>query len=123
MAFVASRGSGLSIDASHASAAAAATAVQPQPGSAEFEATSSELRASSISEGGALFLDKSNMYHYEGSYNFEDEIDFVDLVAGGNVRNFNINSEATLFALDDNGDEISYWEYGAYVQAKKSFHK
>jgi len=120
-AFVAARGAGLSVDESHAQAAAAANSVQPQPGSTEFETAAADFRGRSIAEGGALFLDKSNMYHYEGSYNFENEIDAVDLVVGGNVRNFNLNSEATLFALEDNGDEISFWEYGLYAQAKKSF--
>ena len=60
------------------------------------------------------------MYHYEGSYNFSNEIDFMDVVVGANVRNYNLNSEGTLFALEDNGDEISYVEWGSYVQAKKS---
>lgn len=89
-------------------------------GTPAFNDAFNELRNLSIADGGALFLDKSNMYHYEGSYNFENEIDVVDLVAGANVRNFNLNSEGTLFALEDNGDEISYTEWGAYVQAKKS---
>ncbi len=119
--FVGARAQGLSVDAAHGAARAAADAAQPQPGDPDFEAALSEFRGRSIAEGGALFLDKSNLYHYEGSYNFENEIDFADVVAGANVRNFNLNSEGTLFALEDNGDEISFIEYGAYVQAKRSF--
>lgn len=91
-----------------------------EAGTPAFNEAFNRIRGISIADGGALFLDKSNMYHYEGSYNFENEIDWVDIVAGANFRNFNLNSEATLFALEDNGDEISYTEWGAYVQLKKS---
>ena len=118
--FVGVRSQGGSIDAAHAAARRAADAAQPQPGSETFDQEVDRLRSLSIAEGGALFLDKSNLYHYEGSYNFENEIDVVDLVVGGNFRNFNLNSEGTLFALEDNGDEISFTEWGAYVQAKRS---
>lgn len=119
-AFVGARSQGSSINDAHSFAQVTANAAQSLPGSAAFQAGVDSIRSTSIANGGALFLDKSNMYHYEGSYNFENEIDAIDLVAGANYRNFNLNSEGTLFALEDNGDEISYTEFGAYVQAKKS---
>ncbi len=119
-AFVSARAQGQSVDEAHAAGRVAGDAAQPQPGDAAFEEALTRIRGISIADGGALFLDKSNMYHYEGSYNFENDIDGIDLVAGGNLRNFNLNSEGTLFALEDSGDEVSFWEYGAYVQAKKS---
>ncbi|MEM9324210.1 MAG: TonB-dependent receptor [Bacteroidota bacterium] len=119
--FVAARGAGLDIDAAHATGRLLADSQQPAAGSPQFNEAVDIFRSRSIADGGALFLDKSNMYHYEGSYNFSDQIEFMDLVVGANLRNYNLNSEGTLFALEDNGDEISYTEYGAYAQVKKSF--
>ena len=46
-----------------------------------------EFRDRSIKDGGAKFLDKSALWHYEGSYNFSDALKFVDVVVGGNFRN------------------------------------
>ncbi len=119
--FLGSRLAGLSIDQSHAAGRSLADLQQPAAGSQPFNEAVDEFRSRSIADGGALFLDKSNMYHYEGSYNFSNDIEFMDLVVGANLRNFNLNSEGTLFALEDSGDEISYIEYGAYAQLKKSF--
>jgi len=78
------------------------------------------LRSLSIANGGAKFLDRSALYHYEGSYNFKNQIDWADIVIGGNFRTFALNSEGTLFALDDNGEEISFNEFGGYLQISKN---
>lgn len=120
-AFADARLRGRSIEESHASARQAADAVQPQPGSAQFEALSSALRGRSIAEGGAKFLDKSALWHAEGSWDLSERIDWADVVVGANWRQYALNSEGTLFALDNSGEEISYNEFGAYAQASKSF--
>lgn len=104
----------------HAAARAAADAAQPQPGSETFEADFNEFRNLSIADGGAKFLDKSALWHYEGSYNFKNEIDFADIVVGANFRTYALNSEGTLFTLDESGDEVSFNEFGGYVQVSKS---
>ncbi len=88
-------------------------------GSPEFNRLLSNLRNTSIADGGAKFLDKSALWHYEGSYNFKNEIDFADVVVGANFRTYALNSEGTLFALDEGGDEISFNEFGGYVQISK----
>ncbi|GAB4244197.1 MAG: TonB-dependent receptor [Ekhidna sp.] len=103
----------------HAAARAAADAAQPGVNSAEFQADLAEFRGRSIADGGALFLDKSALWHYEGSYNFKNQIDFADIVVGANFRTYALNSEGTLFALDENGDEISFNEFGGYIQISK----
>ncbi|QMW01960.1 TonB-dependent receptor [Spirosoma foliorum] len=71
---------------------------------------------------GAKFLDKTNLYHAEGMYNFNKLIDpkTVEVIVGGNVRRYALNSEGTLFARDENGKEYTIDEYGAYVQASKT---
>jgi iron complex outermembrane receptor protein len=71
---------------------------------------------------GAKFLDKTNLYHGEFMYNFSKEIDpkMVEVIVGGNIRRYALNSEGTLFARDDSGKEFTIDEYGAYVQASKT---
>ena len=103
----------------HAAARAVAGKTFLEPGSEGFNALIEENKNKSIAEGGAKFLDKSALYHYEGSYNFSNEIDWADVVVGANFRTYDLNSEATLFTLDENGDEVSYSEYGGYLQIKK----
>lgn len=118
--FAGARLSGATIDQSHAAARAAADAAQPQPGSDAFNALAQTIRSTPISQGGALFLDKSDLYHVEGSWDLSEQIDFADVVVGANFRQYSLNSGGTLFALENNGDEVSYSEYGAYLQASKS---
>lgn len=103
----------------HNAARQAADAAQPQPGDEDFEDDFNEFRNRSIADGGAKFLDNSALWHYEGSYNFKNEIDFADVVVGANFRTYALNSEGTLFTLDDAGDEVSFNEYGGYVQISK----
>lgn len=67
---------------------------------------------------GSQFVDKTNLYHFEGSYQFKD-IKWADFVMGANYRIFALNSERTLFALDENGEEFRINEYGGYLQGTK----
>jgi outer membrane receptor protein involved in Fe transport len=118
--FAGARLSGATVDQSHAAARVAADAAQPQPGSDAFNTLANTIRSTPISEGGALFLDKSDLYHVEGSWDLSNKVDFADVVVGANFRQYGLNSGGTLFALENNGDEVSYSEYGAYLQASKS---
>ncbi len=104
----------------HAAARAAADAAQPGVNSETFQSDFDEFRNLSIAEGGAKFLDNSALWHYEGSYNFKNEIDFADVVVGANFRTYALNSEGTLFTLDESGDEVSFNEFGGYVQISKN---
>lgn len=106
-------------NALHNAARALANAAQPSADSDVFKASMNEFRNKAISEGGAKFLDKSALYHYEGSYNFGESIKFANILVGANFRTFALNSEGTLFALDDNGDEVSFNEYGGYIQLSR----
>ena len=90
-----------------------------QPGTAAFDDLVSQVKENPIPRGGK-FVDKTNMYHFEGMYNFKNEIKFAEILIGGNYRVYDLNSDGTLFALDENGDEFNITEYGGYVQAGKS---
>ena len=103
----------------HAAARQGADAAQPQPGSAAFNQLSEQFRALSIADGGAQFLDKSKMWHAEGSWDLSNRIDWAEIVVGANWRQYSLNSEGTLFALDNDGEEVSFSEYGAYGQITK----
>jgi len=120
LTFTGARLAGQSIENSHAAARVAADAVQPQPGSAAFNALAEQIRGQSIAEGGAKFLDNSKLFHVEGSWDLSDRIDWAEVVVGGNWRRYSLVSEGTLFALDQNNEEIGYNEWGAYTQITKS---
>ncbi|MFY0684515.1 MAG: TonB-dependent receptor [Balneola sp.] len=122
--FLNARTQGASVEQAHASAQQSATANQQSflPGTQNFKDLMADLRSKSISNGGALFVEKSDMYHVEGLYNFSNVIDpaTVELIGGVNYRLYDLNSEGTLFALDNSGDEYDINEYGGYLQATKS---
>jgi outer membrane receptor protein involved in Fe transport len=119
-AFAQARLAGQNVEQSHAAGRAFARTQQPQPGTAAFNTLFNQFRNISIADGGAKFLDKSKMWHMEGSKDYTGKIDFADIVVGANFRRYSLNSEGTLFALENNGDEVSFNEWGAYVQASKS---
>jgi len=93
------------------------------PGGLNFEETIADIRTRAI-PAGANFLDRTNMYHTEGMYNFKNQIDpaVIELLVGANYRVYDLNSEGTLFSLNTNGEEFDIHEYGAYVQAARNFN-
>ena len=84
-----------------------------------FQQLYDSLQQVPISQGGAKFLDRTGLWHYEGMYNLSDQIDFAEVVVGANYRRYALESEGTLFALQDNGEEFTIDEWGAYVQITK----
>ncbi len=104
--------------AAHQAARNAADQGRVLPGTPEFNTLADKYKDLIIPNGGK-FDDNSNMYHVQGQYNFKNEIKFVDLLAGASYRLFDLNSNGTIFA-DVPGNDITIYEYGAYVQAAKS---
>ncbi len=92
-------------------------------GSAEFNNAAAGVKSRPIpgnAQGvGAKFTDKTNMYQFEGMYNFSNQIKFAEIIVGANYRIYDLNSEKTLFALQDDGNEFTIYEYGGYIQASK----
>jgi iron complex outermembrane recepter protein len=121
-AFVQARSQGAPEAQAHAAARQFADRGMPQPGTEAFTSLLDKYRDKPISQGGSGFLDKTNLYHAEGLYNFKNEIKFVDLSAGANIRQYQLRSEGTLFAdtKDGRNGSIGITEYGAFVQAGKS---
>ncbi|HVG13546.1 MAG TPA: TonB-dependent receptor [Chitinophagaceae bacterium] len=106
--------------ASHAAARAAADVGRPVAGTTQFKQIFDEVRSKPISKGGGLFLDKTDLYNFEGQYNLSSITSSVaDIVIGANFKKYVLNSEGTIFA--DSAGKISIDEVGAYVQASRSF--
>ncbi|WP_020527869.1 TonB-dependent receptor [Flexithrix dorotheae] len=95
---------------------------RPLPGSDEFNSIFSEVRNTSIDQGGAKVVDKSSLLHFEGMYNFQNLIQPVDLLVGASYRKYNINSEGTTF-FDTPGNPILVDQIGAFAQLGKSLFK
>ncbi|WP_026210466.1 TonB-dependent receptor [Flexithrix dorotheae] len=119
-AYLQAIGAGASNMAAHNAARAFADQGRYEPGTPEFEAAKSRIISTPI-PAGAQFLDKTNLYHAEGMYNFSNQIDFMEVIVGANFRMYDLNSEKTLFELDENGEEYNINEYGGYVQLSDRF--
>ncbi|WP_341226566.1 carboxypeptidase-like regulatory domain-containing protein [uncultured Arcticibacterium sp.] len=107
---------------SHAAGRAYADRNLPVSGSSEYNALYDKYRTTAIVDGGGGFTEKTNMFHADGVYNFKNEISFVDLLVGGNVRQYQLRSNGTLFADTKDGrtGSIPINEWGAFAQVAKS---
>jgi outer membrane receptor for ferrienterochelin and colicin len=105
----------------HGTARSAADVGRLVPGTAAFNAAVDAIKKKPLPSG-AKFTDKSALYHLEGMYNFTEKLNNkLELIVGANYRQYALNSEGTLFALKDNGEEFTITEFGAYAQASKKF--
>jgi outer membrane receptor protein involved in Fe transport len=106
--------------AAHSAARAAADAGRLLPGTAGFNSALVEGRNLPISKGGALFLDKTDLWAADGQLNFSDALKFsdkVEVIVGAQWKQYVLNSEGTLFA--DTTGNIKINEIGGYVQLTK----
>lgn len=119
-AYLNARLSGLNEFDAHTAARAFADAGRPAASSQQFKDIFNQVRKVPISQGGGLFLDKTDLYSVEGQYNLSSVTKSVaDILIGGNFRRFVLNSQGTLFA-DYNGP-IGINEFGGYIQATRRF--
>ena len=92
-----------------------------QPGTAAFNQAKDVITSNYIGYGagrnGAKFNDKTNLYHYEGMYDFTDHIKVLELQVGASYRVYALNSNGTIF--DDANGSIKTSEVGGFVQAGK----
>ncbi|MGN6292618.1 MAG: TonB-dependent receptor [Chitinophagaceae bacterium] len=105
----------------HASARALADQGRLLPGTTAYENALKEARSVPISQGGALFLDKTDLWAADGQLNLSDALEFsdkVEVIVGGQWKQYVLNSEGTLFA--DTAGSIKINEYGGYIQLRKA---
>ncbi|MFN8344464.1 MAG: TonB-dependent receptor [Spirosomataceae bacterium] len=105
----------------HNAAQTTADAGRLLPGTAAFDQAVEAVKAKAIPNG-AKFLDKTNLYHLEGMYNFNQILDpkVAEIIVGANYRMYDLNSEGTLFLKKSDGSEYDIKEYGAYGQISKN---
>jgi outer membrane receptor protein involved in Fe transport len=89
---------------------------RPTPGSPQFKKLFDQVRKVPIPNGG-LFLDRTDLWQYDGTYNFARKNSFVDLLVGANFKQYRLNSQGTLFA--DSAGIIKINEFGAFAQLSK----
>lgn len=127
--YVGARAAGLNDAAAHAAARTAANVGRFEPGTAAYEAAKDEIMNTTIASTnfdkgiyGAKFNDKTNLYHYEGMYNFSNLLNnAVEFQLGASYRIFQLRSGGTIF--NDLNDKIDINEYGAFAQlGKKLFN-
>jgi len=113
---------GVSEQAAHAAARAGADVGRPTGylgNNPMFQA----LVSTPISQGGAMFLERTSMRAAEGQYNLTEALGLAkhnaDLLVGASARQFILNSKGTLFA--DTAGNININESGAYAQLSKRF--
>jgi outer membrane receptor protein involved in Fe transport len=110
----------------HASARAYADRVIPLPGTKAFSDTVDVVRRRFFQRRppGASFYDNSKLKHAEFNYNFMNEIDWLEIQVGGNLRQYDLYSDGTIFneAPEDgtNFERIKINEFGVYTQVSKT---
>lgn len=125
--YVGAKAQGASDAAANAAARAAANQGRFEPGSPAFEAAKDRIMNTTIASTdfakgkyGAKFDDKTNLYHYEGMYNFSNAFNnVVEFQVGASYRLFQLRSAGTIF--DDLNRDINIKEYGSFAQLGKKF--
>lgn len=106
--------------ANHTAARAFADRNRLIPGTDEFETAFDSIVGITDLTRGSRFLDRSQMYHFEGQYDFTNYLDNMELQVGGNYRMFRLISDGTLFN-DQEGTPITNGEFGAYARGSLYF--
>lgn len=112
--------------AAHTAARAFADRNRPAVGTPDYDQLMNEVRNNFFqgSPGGSSFYDNSFLYHGEFNYLFK-EIEFAEIMVGGNFRQYSLFSKGTVFnEAPEGGDDfqrIKINEYGLYGQIAKTF--
>ena len=119
--YVGARAAGAPDAQAHAFARNAADQGRFVPGTPAFEAAKDKIINTNISSTtglGSRFDDKTNLYHYEGMYNFTNALNNVfEFQVGSSYRIYDLNSGGTIF--DDLNREIDIKEYGGFATVGK----
>jgi len=90
------------------------------PGTPGFQSAFNKVTNDGDLTTGAKFIDKTKFRHVNGNYNLAHLInDWADVQIGGSFREYELNSNGTIFT--DIDGPIKYNEYGAYLQVQKKF--
>ena len=120
-AYIQSTLGGATPEQAHAIARSTADTGRFLPGSPEFTNALATVTADPDLVTGSKFQDKSKLYHADVNYNFRDIIKVAEIQLGGSYRQYEMNSNGTIFT--DYDGPIRYDEYGVYGQVQKKFMK
>ncbi len=90
-----------------------------KPGTPEYEQAFAEVTSDPNFKTGGKFIDKTNLKHIEGNYNFRDLIKFAEIQIGGSLRRYSLHSDGTIFTDYPGSTPINIDEAGAYIQLSK----
>jgi outer membrane receptor protein involved in Fe transport len=115
----------------HAAARIYADRNRPLPGTQAFKDLTNQVRDQLFqgSPPGASFVDNSRLWHAQFNYDLSSVLKVVELQVGGNIRRYDLFSDATVFNEDPdatspaerNPQRIIIDEYGAFAQVAKAF--
>ncbi|MCD6202401.1 MAG: TonB-dependent receptor [Bacteroidales bacterium] len=89
------------------------------PGTEEYEKKKQEFISITNFREGAGMINNSALYQTEGSWNLKNIIPVVNFEIGANYRYYDLVSRGTIFP-DTTGNNLSYFEYGAFLTASKN---
>ncbi len=116
--YLVSRNSGLSEQQAHDQARSVADTGRFVPGTPEFQNAFNSVTSDGDLTTGSRFIDNTKFRHVNGNYNLAHLInDWADIQVGGSFREYELNSQGTIFT--DIDGPITYSEYGAYAQFQK----
>ena len=104
----------------HQFARSISDAGRPLPGTPAYETSKEHIRSTPIGQGGAKFLDRSDLWASEGQLNVSDAFNFsdkIEMIAGVQWKQWVMNSSGTIFA--DSAGAIKISEKGGYMQLRK----
>ena len=120
-AFVQSTLAGQTPEQAHATARTVADTGRFSPGTPEFNNALATVSSDPNLTTGSKFQDQSKLYHADANYNFRDIIKIAEIQLGGSYRQYEMNSNGTIFT--DYDGQLRYDEYGVYGQVQKKFMK
>ncbi len=87
------------------------------PGTPKFKNALSTIAQDPDFTKGAKFTDRSKLYHSDVNYNLKDVIKVAEVQVGASMRQYEMNSEGSIFT--DYDAPIRYNEFGVYTQVQK----
>lgn len=110
---------GATDSAAHIAARQAADTGRFEPGSTNFKNAFNRSINDPDLTTGSKFQDNSNYTHADANYNFSHLWDVIDIQVGGSYRQYELNSDGTIYT--DYDGPINYSEFGIYTQLQKEF--
>lgn len=115
-AYISARQAGETEIQAHNTARATADVNRLLPSTSAFQSAIDELRQKPNPQG-AKIVDKTNLYAFEGLYNFKNIIHFADIQAGFLYTRYRLNSDGIVYS--DTAGRIPINVYGGFIQASK----